>query len=334
MEYVEGGSLADALRGAPLPARRAAELTETLARAVQVAHDRCVIHRDLTPGNVLLTAEGQPKIVDFGLSKLLDGGSSLTVTGDILGTPSYMAPEQASGKNKEVGPAADIYALGAILYETLTGRPPFHAPTPFDTLLQVVNHEPVAPRGLQPRVPRDLETICLKCLNKDPARRYSSASALAEDLRRYLAGEAVRARPLSALAGAARWARRRPAVSALVALGAIGVVLAFAAVTWEGHQARRAQERAERDRAAALAACAREAQQRRLYQELSARLLRDEAMRRGEDKVVAPLTEDPDRIKTGSEVAKSMRAVAESLPPETWPRLGQEPNTAAVPARR
>jgi WD40 repeat protein/predicted Ser/Thr protein kinase len=291
MEYVEGGSLADALRGTPWAARRAAALTETLARAVQVAHDRCVIHRDLTPGNVLLTADGQPKIVDFGLAKLLDdGGSSRTITGDILGTPSYMAPEQASGRNKEVGTAVDIYALGAILYETLTGRPPFRAATPLDTLLQVVNTEPVAPRRLQPRVPRDLETICLKCLDKNPRERYPSASALADDLRRYLAGEAVRARPLSALGRATRWARRRPAVAALLALCATGAALAFTAVTWEGHQARRAQGRAEearktaeRERVAALAASAREANQRRLYQGLSARLLRDQAMRHCED---------------------------------------------------
>jgi WD40 repeat protein len=201
-----------------------------------------------------------------------------------------MAPEQASGQNKEVGPAADIYALGAILYEALTGRPPFRATTPLDTLLQVVHDEPVAPRRLQPKLPRDLETICLKCLNKEPGGRYPSARSLADDLHRYLAGEAVRARPINTLGRAARWARRRPAVAALLATCALGAVLAFTAVTWEGRQARRAQVRAEEarkaaelERVAALAANTREAYQRRLYQGLSARLLRDQAMRQCED---------------------------------------------------
>ncbi|HEV3122364.1 MAG TPA: protein kinase, partial [Isosphaeraceae bacterium] len=290
LEYVDGGSLADMLRGSPQPPRRAAELIETLARATQAAHDRGVVHRDLTPGNVLLTALGQPKIVDFGLAKLVVGGAGQTVSGDVLGTPSYMAPEQAGGHSKEVGPAADVYALGAILYEMLTGRPPFKAETPLDTLVQAVNDEPVPPRRLQPKVPRDLETVCLKCLEKQPARRYEKASTLADDLRRFLDGEPVRARPVGAAARAVKWARRRPGVTALCSLFAIGAMLAFAMVTWQGQQARLALRRAEiageAERIARLATEAarrREAAQRLLYQGLSAGLLRDRALRHCED---------------------------------------------------
>jgi len=290
MEYVDGGRLADSLRGTPVPPRRAAQLVETLARATHAAHERGVIHRDLTPSNVLLTSEGEPKIVDFGLAKLTVGGSGRTETGDILGTPSYMAPEQATGQSKEVGPAADVYALGAILYDMLTGRPPFKGESVLDTLAQVVNNEPVTPCRLQPKVPRDLETICLKCLSKEPNRRYSSAAALADDLRRFLAGEPVRARPIGAAGRTARWARRRPAIASLLAVCAAGAIAAFAAVTWEGRRARLSQGRAERaqkaeetHRIAAEAAREREARQRRLYQGLSAVLLRDRALKHCED---------------------------------------------------
>jgi serine/threonine-protein kinase len=177
LEYLEGGSLANRLEGTPWPARKAAELVETLARAMQAAHDKGIIHRDLKPANILLTADGTPKITDFGLAKRLDSAGQ-TQTGAIMGTPSYMAPEQAGGKGKEVGPAADVYALGAILYELLTGRPPFKAETPLDTVLQVVSEEPVAPTQLNAKVPRDLETICLKCLHKEPTKRYASAPSL------------------------------------------------------------------------------------------------------------------------------------------------------------
>ena len=195
MEYLEGGRLADSLRGTPLPPRRAAQLVETLARATHAAHERGVIHRDLTPNNVLLTAMGEPKIVDFGLAKLTIDGTGRTATGDILGTPSYMAPEQATGQSKEVGPAADVYALGAILYDLLTGRPPFKGDSLLATLAQVVHDEPVTPSRLQPRVPRDLETVCLKCLSKEPGHRYLSALALADDLGAVCGG---RTRPCAA----------------------------------------------------------------------------------------------------------------------------------------
>jgi WD40 repeat protein/predicted Ser/Thr protein kinase len=290
MEYLDGGSLSDRLRGTPWAPRRAAELAETLARAAHAAHDRGVVHRDLTPSNVLFTAAGQPRIVDFGLAKLVVGGAGHTASGDILGTPSYMAPEQAGGRSKEVGRAADVYALGAILYELLTGRPPFKAETPLDTLLQAVHDEPVAPRRLQSRVPRDLETICLKCLSKEPARRYACAAALADDLRRYLDGAPVHARPVGAAGRAARWARRRPGLSALLAISAAGFALAFAAVTWEGRLARLAQGRAERaqtaekiERIVAQEARRREAEQRRSYQRLAAGLVRDRALRHCEE---------------------------------------------------
>jgi WD40 repeat protein len=226
LEYVDGGSLARQLSGTPWPARRAAELAETLARAIQHAHGQGVVHRDLTPANVLLTRAGLPKVTDFGLAKVLVGaGPTLTQTGAILGTPSYMAPEQAAGKSKEVGPAADVYALGAILYECLTGRPPFKAETPLETLHQVQAEEPVSPSRLQPQLPRDLTTICLKCLQKEPSRRYASALALAEDLRRFLAGEPIRARPVGRTERLWRWCRRNPVVAALAATVALLLVV-------------------------------------------------------------------------------------------------------------
>jgi hypothetical protein len=222
LEFCAGGSLEKKLAGTPLPPREAAALVETLARAVHAAHQKGILHRDLSPGNVLLTEEGTPKISDFGLAKKL-GEAGQTASGAVLGTPSYMAPEQAGGKSKEVGPEADTYALGAILYECLTGRPPFKAATALDTLLQVAADEPVPPKQLQSKVPRDLETICLKCLRKEPARRYRSAEKLADDLRRFLAGEPIRARPVGGLERAGKWVRRNPALAALAASLLLGV---------------------------------------------------------------------------------------------------------------
>ena len=175
LEFVDGGSLAAKVKGTPWEPRRAAALAETLARAVHAAHERQVVHRDLKPANVLLTGDGTPKITDFGLAKTLDADDGLSRTGQVVGTPSYMPPEQAAGKTKEIGPASDVYALGAILYELLTGRPPFKGPTSLDTLHQVLADEPAPPRRLNSRAPRDLETVCLKCLEKQPGRRYASA---------------------------------------------------------------------------------------------------------------------------------------------------------------
>jgi prepilin-type processing-associated H-X9-DG protein len=198
LEFVGGGSLAERLAGTPQPPHEAARTLQLLAAAVQCAHERGIIHRDLKPANVLLTADGEPKIADFGLAKIAEGESVHTQSGTLLGTPSYMAPEQAEGRMSRVGPLSDVYALGAILYEMLTGRPPFKAASTWKTLEQVCTRKPVPPSHVQPGVPRDLEKICLQCLEKQPARRYHTAAALAEDLRRFLAGEPVQARPFFA----------------------------------------------------------------------------------------------------------------------------------------
>jgi hypothetical protein len=222
LEYVEGGSLQQKLADGPLPPRGAARLTQTLAEAVEHAHKHAILHRDLKPANILLTADGLPKITDFGLAKRLQSAGD-TRTGAMVGTPGYMAPEQAEGA--PALQATDVYGLGAILYEMLAGRPPFQGATPLETLEQVRTHEPVPPTRLQPRLPRDLETICLKCLRKDPDRRYGSARELSEDLRRFLAGEPIHARPPRLGERAVKWARRRPAVAALLtALVAITLV--------------------------------------------------------------------------------------------------------------
>jgi WD40 repeat protein/tetratricopeptide (TPR) repeat protein len=217
MEYAPGGTLALKLAGTPLTVEQSARLVRTLAEAVQHAHERGVVHRDLKPGNVLLALDGSPKVSDFGLAKRLDAQTFHTQSGSILGTPSYMAPEQAGGPGEDVGPAADVYALGAILYECLTGRPPFKAATPLDTVLQVLNEEPVPPAQLNPKVPRDLETICLKCLEKMAGRRYGSARALADDLTRFLDGRPIAARPVGRLQRAWRWCRRNPSWAATLA---------------------------------------------------------------------------------------------------------------------
>jgi non-specific serine/threonine protein kinase/serine/threonine-protein kinase len=247
LEYVDGGSLARELDGTPWPAARAARLVETLARAMHHAHRQGIMHRDLKPANVLLTGDGTPKISDFGLAKVLvRGGPSLTETGAVMGTPSYMAPEQAAGKTHEVGPAIDVYALGAILYELLTGRPPFKAATNLETLQQVVHEEPVPPRRLQPKLPRDLETICLKCLHKEPVRRYADAESLAEDLRRFQAGEPIAARPVGVVERGLKWTRRRPAAAALMALALLVLVGGVTAVLW---YADRERGRADQERA-------------------------------------------------------------------------------------
>jgi serine/threonine-protein kinase len=178
LEFVEGGSLADRLEGKPWPLREAAELVRTLARAMQAAHERGIVHRDLKPANVLLTADGSPKISDFGLAKRLDARATVqTQSGAIVDTPAYMAPEQAAGKTHEIGPETDTYALGAILYELLPGRPPFTGATPLDTIVQVLERESAPPRLLNPNVHRDLETICLKCVEKDRRRQQGCAPA-------------------------------------------------------------------------------------------------------------------------------------------------------------
>jgi tRNA A-37 threonylcarbamoyl transferase component Bud32 len=191
MEFVEGQSLAALVRGGPLPARKAAEYVEQIARAIHFAHQNGVVHRDVKPSNVLIDESGRARVMDFGLAKHVDRGDDLTLTGQIVGTPAYMAPEQITNRRGEIGPACDIYAMGALLYELLTGRPPFVARDHFSTLLQVLECDPVSPRQANATVPRDLEKICLKCLEKEPQHRYESAAELADDLTRFLAGDSI-----------------------------------------------------------------------------------------------------------------------------------------------
>ncbi len=223
MKLVEGGSLGQHIARSPLAPRQSAHLLAVVARAVHYAHQRGIIHRDLKPANVLLDAAGQPFVTDFGLAKRVESDACLTQSGAIVGTAAYMAPEQARAE-KHLTTAVDVYSLGAILYELLTRRPLFQAETQLDTLLQVLEREPVPPRAVRPEVDRDLETICLKALHKEPGRRYGSAEALAEDLERWLAGEPIRARPVGRLERAVKWAKRRPSAAALVLVSALALV--------------------------------------------------------------------------------------------------------------
>jgi formylglycine-generating enzyme required for sulfatase activity/Tfp pilus assembly protein PilF len=249
LEYVSGGSLARKLGGAPQPPQQAAELAEKLARAIHFAHQHGIVHRDLKPGNILFAEDGTPKITDFGLAKRLEGDSGQTRSGAIMGTPSYMAPEQASGHAKEVGPAADVYAIGAILYEMLTGRPPFRASSTVDTIMQVVTEEPLPPSRFHGKLPRDLETICLKCLQKEPRKRYASAADLADDLKRFLGGDPILARRTPLWERGIRWSRRHPVAATLIVLLSL-VTAAALAVSWEvrRQQAQRAAELAQEAR--------------------------------------------------------------------------------------
>jgi serine/threonine-protein kinase len=260
LEFVDGGSLDSKLARQPQPPRQTAEMVETLARAMHAAHQRGIIHRDLKPANVLLSFSGRtesgvgpaplserplnectPKITDFGLAKRLESQGQ-TQTGQVMGTPNYMAPEQAAGMTHEIGPLADVWALGAILYEMLTGKPPFAAASAYQTIELVLTQEPVAPGRLGRKVPRDLETICLKCLQKDAKKRYASAHDLAEDLRRFRAGEPIQARPVSRAERAVKWVKRRPLLAAMYALIAVTALGLAGGVVW--HNVRL---RAERD---------------------------------------------------------------------------------------
>jgi serine/threonine-protein kinase len=246
MEYIEGTSLADCIRRGllggpnktgtaplkvvegtapvllgPLAPEQSARLLAKVARAVEHLHQHGIVHRDLKPSNILIDAAGEPFVTDFGLAKVFASGSELTTTGAVLGTPSYMSPEQAAGQPSQIGPASDIYSLGAVLYELLAGRPPFREENPVETLLQVLNGEPLLPREWNPHVPRPLERICLKCLARSPEERYRSAGALADDLEHYLRGEPLEARPPGLVERAWRWVRREPALaSRLTTLGA------------------------------------------------------------------------------------------------------------------
>ena len=254
LELCSGGSLERKLAGAPQSPAQAAQLLQTLARAMHAAHEQHVIHRDLKPANVLLTADGTPKITDFGLAKKLDEVGQTANTG-VMGTPAYMAPEQASGKTKTLGPAVDVYALGVILYQVLTGRPPFLAATALETLMQTLHDQPVPPRRLQPSVPRDLETICLKCLQKAPGKRYASAAALADDLDRFLSGKPILGRPVPVWERAYRWARSHPGPAGFLAASLtamaifVGLILSYQQVLQQRVAEAVANERRQRNRA-------------------------------------------------------------------------------------
>jgi serine/threonine protein kinase len=314
LELCAGGDLATRLGGAPLPAGEAAKLVETLARAMHAAHQAGIVHRDLKPANVLLVPRQPPtvgpvpaggagvkdffpKITDFGLAKKL-GERGQTQSGAILGTPSYMAPEQAAGRSKEIGPAADVYALGAIFYELLTGRPPFRAATDLETVLQVIGEDPVPPRLLEPRLPRDVQTICLACLQKEPARRYATALDLAGELRRFLEGKPILRRPVGQTERAAKWARRNPALAVssiagtVILLGGTVVSMYFAV-----DAARQAEHARNNETQALMAKTGLENANRELETTLARSLLRPLDLRSG------PLTDS--EIEALSELAGS-----------------------------
>ncbi len=221
MDYVAGRDLGALVKNGPLAPTCAARYVKIIAVAVHFAHQRGTLHRDLKPQNVLIDSADQPRITDFGLAKFMKADSSMTQSGAVMGTPSYMPPEQAAGRHGDVGPASDVYSLGAILYELLTGRPPFRESTAMSTLIEVLEAEPTAPRRLKADIPADLETICLKCLEKSPSARYSSARSLAEELDRFLSGDPIQARPASSVKKTVSWARRHPGVLAAAAALAI-----------------------------------------------------------------------------------------------------------------
>src|SRR5262249_5501141 len=228
MRFVEGGQLDKILKREPTPIRQTAELIAKLARTVHYAHEHGILHRDIKPGNILLDANGQPHLTDFGLARLVEADSTVTGTKEVLGTPSYMAPEQAAGETTKVNKATDVYGLGAVLYQLLTGQPPFAGGTTYETIRLLRDTEPRPPRLLNPKVDRDLSTICLKCLEKDPKRRYPAAAGLAEDLERWLKHEPILARHTGIFARGRKWVRRNLAVAALITLSvALAISIAF-----------------------------------------------------------------------------------------------------------
>src|SRR5205807_4839319 len=232
MQFIEGGQLDEVVRREPMPIRRAVELIAKVARTVHYAHEHGILHRDIKPGNILLDAKGEPHLTDFGLARLVETESSVTHTLDVIGTPSYMAPEQAVGNNAAVSRVTDVYGLGAVLYQLLTDHPPFAGGTTYETIRLLRDTEPRPPRLLNPKVDRDLSTICLKCLEKDPQRRYSSALALAEDLEHWLKNEPIEARPTGVFTRGKKWVRRNP-TSALLAASLIALTVAAGWIVWK-----------------------------------------------------------------------------------------------------
>jgi eukaryotic-like serine/threonine-protein kinase len=248
MDYVAGRSLAQVIsdfRFQISDFRRSAQWLKAIAEAVHYAHEHGILHRDLKPSNVLIDEQGQPRVTDFGLAKRFDERSQLTLSGQVLGSPSYLPPEQAEAKRGKVSRRSDVYGLGATLYHAMTGRPPFQGETPTEVLQQVLNREPVEPRRLNPAIPRDLETICLKCLEKEPARRYASAQMVAEELGRFLENQPVQARAIGPAGKAWRWCQRKPVVAGLTASLILAVILGIAGVLRQSYQANAQRRRAE-----------------------------------------------------------------------------------------
>ena len=232
MKFIEGGQLDEVVRRTPISIRGAAELIAKVARTVHYAHEHGILHRDIKPGNILLDRNGEPHLTDFGLARLVEADSTVTGTLEVLGTPSYMAPEQAAGNNAAVSSNTDVYGLGAVLYQLLTGQPPFAGGTTYETIKLLLDTEPRQPRLLNPKIDRDLSTICLKCLDKDPQHRYSSALALAEDLERWLKHEPIQARHTGIFARGKKWVRRNP-TSALLAASLIALASAAGWIVWK-----------------------------------------------------------------------------------------------------
>jgi WD40 repeat protein/tRNA A-37 threonylcarbamoyl transferase component Bud32 len=247
MEYMAGRTLAEAFAENTLPPRRAAECLKKVAEAIHYAHEQGVLHRDLKPANVALTSHFEPRVMDFGLARLMEEDSQVTMSGVAFGTPSYMPPEQAAGKVRDIGPASDVYSLGALLYHALTGRPPFRADSPVETMRQVVENEPVAPRLLNGAVPRDLETICLKCLEKEPQRRYATAAVVAQELERFLNDEPIHVRPASPIEKGWRWCRRNRTLASAVGLGFALVVIVGIGSPVALYRINRERQRAEKN---------------------------------------------------------------------------------------
>jgi len=329
MDYVEGPTLEEQVRKGPLPPQRAAALVRTMAEAIHYAHGQGILHRDLKPSNVLVDRLDQPRITDFGLAKVLTGDSELTLTGQPLGSPGYMAPEQASGKPGELGPHSDLYALGAVLYHLLTGRAPFHAETLTEVLRQVRETEPVRPRSLNPSVPRDLETICLKCLEKEPHRRYRSAKDLAEELGRFAAGKPILARPVSRPERLWRWSRRQPVQASLAAALFTVIVLGFTGVILQWRQAEQARanetrmrQEAEAGRKDARTEAAKSQQVARFLEEMLEGVGPEVALGRDTTLMRAILDKTADRVSKSLTDQPEVAAQLQSTIANTYLRLG------------